>query len=553
MWPHIEATTQWTHEEQIMNVTQRLLTLVGTALLGVIAVTGVGLYQISQVYHSANYATINSVPSLVILDTAFDHFVKLDKLVSEHVLSIDMAAKTAIAQKMPPLMANVEAEFKKYEPLLSNDHDKQMLANNRAALTEYDTMRQKIIAASTANQADEARNLLSSSITVFEKVRASIEAHRGYNVVLANQGDKDAQSAFSLAKQLFIVCGTLAAILSIILGIVTARGIVLPLQRTIGIANRIASGDLTNDIRSQGKDETAQMMRALGNMQTALREAISAMRTHADSLATSAVEMVDRSKQVSLSAVHQSDAASNMAATVEEMTVSIGQITHNARDAQKASLQAESLSKEGAEVIHNVANEIRSIASEITETATKVTALGDESQRISSIVAVIREVAEQTNLLALNAAIEAARAGEQGRGFAVVADEVRKLAERTSAATKEIADMIKLIQDRADHSVAGMNRTVDKVSSGVDLANLAAEAIGSIADSAKRAEAAITAISSALQEQTTASGQIAGSVERIAQMTEESSVTAKMSSASATALSALAQQMRGAVLHFNLE
>lgn len=536
-----------------MNVTQRLLTLVGTALLGVIAVTGVGLYQIDKVYNSANYATVNSVPSLVVLDAAFDHFVQLDKLLSEHVLTMDAAAKADIAQKMPPLLSAIEAEFKRYEPLLSNDSDRQLLADDRAAVAGYDAIRQQTLTASAGNQADEARSLLNNSVRSFEKVRALIEAHRGFNVALANQGDKDAQSAFALARQLFLVCGVLAAILSIILGIITARGIVVPLRRTIGIANRIASGDLTNDTRSQGHDETSQMMHALGDMQTALRQAISAMRAHADSLATSAAGMVEHSEHVSLSAGLQSDAASNMAATVEEMTVSIGQISNNAGDAQKASLQAETRSNEGAVVIRNVADEIHSIAAEITETATKVAALGEESQRISSIVAVIREVAEQTNLLALNAAIEAARAGEQGRGFAVVADEVRKLAERTSGATREIADMIKLIQDRADSSVAGMNRTVEKVSSGVSLASLAADAIGSIADSAKVAEAAISAISSALLEQSTASGQIAGSVERIAQMTAESSVAAKGSSSSAAALSALAQQMRGAVLRFNLE
>jgi methyl-accepting chemotaxis protein len=262
--------------------------------------------------------------------------------------------------------------------------------------------------------------------------------------------------------------------------------------------------------------------------------------------------MVVRSNQVSVSSGHQSDAAAAMAATVEELTVSIGQITDNAGHAQKASLQAESLSNDGAQVIRDVAAEIRSIAGEITETANTVTALGGESQRISSIVAVIREVAEQTNLLALNAAIEAARAGEQGRGFAVVADEVRKLAERTSNATKEIAGMIKLIQDRSDDAVSGMNRTVAKVSGGVELATRAAEAIDGIAQSAKRAEAAITGITGALTEQTIASGQIAGSVERIAQMTEENSAASKASVESAGVLSTLAQQMRSAVMRFTL-
>ncbi|MBV8659190.1 MAG: methyl-accepting chemotaxis protein [Burkholderiales bacterium] len=535
-----------------MNIAVRLLILIASAMVGVIGVTVVGEYQINQVYESANYCNVNSVPSILVLDDAFENFARLQNLVTQHILSADDSQKGAFEQQIATVRPAIEAAFKKYEPLVSDDHDKQMLQDDRAALAAYDTVREQIMTASKGHQDDDARRLLSTSGPLVDKLTNLLHAHRDYNVKLSDQGDKDAQAAHHVAQLLFAVCGILAVTLSIVLGYLITRSIVRPIRQSIGLANRIAEGDLTAEIKGSGRDETGQMLTALATMQDSLRQAISSIHECAESLTEAAVGMVDSSDQVSARSNVQSEATANMAAAIEELTVSIGHVKDNAGSAQSASSEAGSRSDDGAVEVGRAAAEIRSIADELQTTASTIAALGEETQSISSIVSIIREVAEQTNLLALNAAIEAARAGEQGRGFAVVADEVRKLAERTQGATREIVEKIERVQQGAAASIVEMNRAMSRMNEGVENTNHAAEAIEGIAQTVRQAAHSVTNIAATLQEQASASTQIAGNVERIAQMTEENSAAARASAEAAACLKGLAATMRGTVERFRL-
>ncbi|WP_169741272.1 methyl-accepting chemotaxis protein [Andreprevotia chitinilytica] len=344
----------------------------------------------------------------------------------------------------------------------------------------------------------------------------------------------------------------LIAVIAALVGWVIAASILTPVQHALKAVQAVAQGDLSTRIVGEGRSETGQMLSALIAMQVALRETIGATLRNADDVAQAATEMAAGSNQVSAASSQQGEASASMAAAVEQLTVSIGHVTNNAGEAQHASASAEELSVEGTKVIQGAATSIRGVADQIRATAAMISDLGEQSQRISGIVSVIRDVAEQTNLLALNAAIEAARAGEQGRGFAVVADEVRKLAERTNGATREIGDMIKRIQEMTADAVAGMNGAVVTVDGGVNLANQAAEAIEKISLSAADVESAIDVISVALHEQMTASNQIAINVERIAQMSDENSSSAQSSAQAARSLQSLAMEMRNGVARFRL-
>jgi methyl-accepting chemotaxis protein len=248
----------------------------------------------------------------------------------------------------------------------------------------------------------------------------------------------------------------------------------------------------------------------------------------------------------------QSEAASATAAAVEELAVSINQVMEHARNTESLSTRTSNLSTEGTQVVNTASNEMSQIASMVVQSSDAINALGQKSNDISGIVTVIKDIAEQTNLLALNAAIEAARAGEQGRGFAVVADEVRKLAERTSKATTEISEMIIVIQNDMGAAVIGMQAGNTQVDKGVESASRAASALSSINEAANETLNNISDIVSAMREQSAASQEIAKNVEKIAGMADTNSNIVKSTGAAANQLEVLASNLRVVVGRFKV-
>ncbi|MBK6357074.1 MAG: methyl-accepting chemotaxis protein [Betaproteobacteria bacterium] len=315
------------------------------------------------------------------------------------------------------------------------------------------------------------------------------------------------------------------------------------------ITKRIAAGDLATpvDFASNNSDS---LLANISTMQETLRTMIAGIVGNAEQVASAANQLFSASEQVAERASQQSDAASSMAASVEEMAVSIDQVKENATEAHNISQTAGEISEEGASVIHNAASEMRKISQAVQASSQIVEDLGHQSDQITSIVNTIKEIADQTNLLALNAAIEAARAGEQGRGFAVVADEVRKLAERTGNSTKEIGEMVAKIQNGTRSAVSSMQDGVRQVSNGVELANQAGDSINRIRDGALRVTVVVNGISDSISEQSMASNEIAQKLEVIAQMSEESAAAVRQTADAARQLQALSSSLRQTVAQF---
>ncbi len=394
----------------------------------------------------------------------------------------------------------------------------------------------------SSGQAKAKMDAMRAVINEFQAAEKSLQDERS---LLMDQ-------AKSTAFTILIAGGLVAAILAVLIATFLARTLTHRLGEAVALARNIADGRLDNTIAIEGKDEVSTLQQAFVAMQDRLRTMIGEIRASAEQLVGAADNISAASVQLSASAQEQSSSASSMAATVEELTVSINHVSDNAVEAHAQSSESGRQSSEGGSVIQETLSRMNLIAQTVEASAGQISELDSHAEQISSIVSVISGIAEQTNLLALNAAIEAARAGEQGRGFAVVADEVRLLAQRTGNSTQEITEMVKRIQSGTREAVGQMEVGVQQVKGGVTLAQQAGEAIVSIRQSSGDVVRMVDQISLALREQTAASQDVARNVERIAQMSQQNSQAVEQTAETAGALQRLAQGLYGQVGVFRI-
>lgn len=341
-------------------------------------------------------------------------------------------------------------------------------------------------------------------------------------------------------------------ILCLLLFLLT-RGLLAPLDEFAASLARLGTGDLRVRVANtdgSSHNEVHRLGQALNTTAEAVGELVSGASRGAARIGDAASGMGEHSHRVLESSERQSQAATSMAASVEELSVSISQVADSARDAARLSGEAESATADGLAVVQKTISEMERVASEIERSADLVLNLGERSRQISGIVDVIREIAEQTNLLALNAAIEAARAGEQGRGFAVVADEVRKLAERTAQSTREVSGTIEAIVNETQGAAEHMKSVREDVGKGVAQARAAGEALHTIDDRTGRAVGVARVIADSTGEQSSASQEIAVAVERVAQMSEENAQAARENQDAAAQLAAVSEELRNALARF---
>ena len=386
-----------------------------------------------------------------------------------------------------------------------------------------------------------------------ESISDALTEFRIQQISEANQVVEDTASAARYANRVMIIGSVLATLLAAVLAFLITKSVISPMGIMKSTIVEIGkNGDFTRRVKVDSRDEVGETARSFNDLMSNLQTALRQIHDNIDKVFDASRALSSSSQQVATASAHQSEAASAIAATVEQVTVSINHVAESAHEALKISRKSGDLSDQGSEIIHNTATGMQQIADTVRQTSDSIENLGEQSSQISSIVQVIKEIAEQTNLLALNAAIEAARAGEQGRGFAVVADEVRKLAERTAISTKEISQMIDAIQNTASIAVASMSSAVNQVSGGAALAQQAGDAINQIKEESNRVITTVSSISSALVEQSKASDDIAAHVEKVAQMTEENHAATEATADAANNLAELADSMRTAVNRFKI-
>jgi methyl-accepting chemotaxis protein len=353
------------------------------------------------------------------------------------------------------------------------------------------------------------------------------------------------QARASANQRVTWLAGIALAMVAIMLavGIFMVRRLQSRVVMASAVVDAIAQLDFSKNVAVEGDDELAALVRDLLGMQEQIRAVVAQLKAHAASLTGMSTKLSGVSDEAAQASQTQSDSVSSMAASMEELSVSIDQVEGYAQEAGKVVQSSGEQSEKSGQVIHEAATEMSRIAEAVMSTAGSIRELESYTGQVSGIVNIIKDIADQTNLLALNAAIEAARAGEQGRGFAVVADEVRKLAERTAQSTVEITGVILKIQQGAKAAAHEMEMGVARVGEGVQLAHKAGDSVKDIRTNSERTLHSVNEIHSALKEQSLAAREVASAVERIAQGAETNSGAVKQVASSAGDLKDVATQI----------
>jgi methyl-accepting chemotaxis protein len=371
-------------------------------------------------------------------------------------------------------------------------------------------------------------------------------------VAEANAVAVQATDTLSLVVKILVSLFLGALTIGILISLTITRSICRPLDTVIGTIGRIADGDLTIRLPDESRNETGMLAAAVNRMADSMNGMLTALARASTNLASASSQLLAQTEQTALGAEEVAAQSEASATASEQMAATSHDIAKSCTRAAESSTRANDRASSSFEIIRRTVEGMHRTAEKVRHSSENVAALGARSDQIGQIATTIEDIADQTNLLALNAAIEAARAGEQGRGFAVVADEVRALAERTAKATKGISDMILSIQQETVSAVKAMDEGVVEVSNGTEGATQSAKALEEIMEEIQTVSQQIGQIAVASEQQSATSGEISNNVHHITGVIEVSSRGAEETAVAARALSQLAEELQGMVGRFKL-
>ncbi|WP_267273152.1 methyl-accepting chemotaxis protein [Pseudomonas putida] len=525
------------------------------ALLGILVLFMglIALYETRQMDKATDEIRVTWMPAVIALGDISTNLGRARAVTLRAALDDNPSDRERNLQMLNGINTELNNALKDYADTIIAADDRALFNAFSAAYQHYFELQTRVLQDIQAGHMDDAKQQISGPLTQgadsMMQAMAALIAYNGTGAEQASQRSSDvADEAFTeLVASLVVIMLALAAIATVL-----TRSIVVPLADALAVAERVATGDLTREIRVTGRDEPALLLRALSRMQGSLRDTIRQIAASSDQLASASEELHTVTEDTSRG-LHQQSAEIDQAATaVNQMTAAVEEVANNAVSTADASKGADQTTRDGRDQVNQALASIQHLVADVTGTSAEIEQLASNANEISRVLDVIGAIAGQTNLLALNAAIEAARAGEAGRGFAVVADEVRALAHRTQQSTAEIEQMIAGIQTGTERAVTAMHSSQDRATGTLEVAQSAGQALEVIAEAIASINQRNLVIASASEEQAQVAREVDRNLVNIRDLAMQTSAGANQTSAAAQELSRLAVDLNGMVAQFKV-
>lgn len=518
-----------------------------------VALGGISVWKMGEIRDTARDLENDAFASVVVADRINATMLRL-RLEVRRMLSQtnpqDMATTTG-------MIASLSEELKKqialYAPFVASDKEGQLFKavseNTDKALVAFD----QVTALIRQNASSEALAYLSSNVTpVTRLLDDAVNGLVQMNIDEAANSGKESEDSYQSGLTFVIFIIAASTLVTIVLAMLFTKSIVTPLRDMLRVNDTIAKGDLRSVITVTGKDEFSDLMRSTQVMQNNLRDTIKLIGDSSTQLASAAEEMNAVTEESSRGLLRQNNEIDQAATAVNQMTAAVDEVARNAAAASDAAKASDQSTRTGAARVTSTVDAIEKLSKTVQSTSVDVERLAVQSKDISKVLEVIRTIAEQTNLLALNAAIEAARAGEQGRGFAVVADEVRALAHRTQTSTQEIEKMIGDILTGTAQATKAMSESCDQADGTLTIAHEAGAALTLIAKAINEINEMNLMIATASEQQAQVARSVDGNLMSIRDLSIQSATGANQTAAASSELSVLAADMNKLVARFSL-
>ena len=515
-------------------------------VLGVFAVNRMSIIRQASVEMDST-----QLPSVTQLAVVTENVLRL-RILSFRVLVNREAAGLQEAQtRIGVLVDKVRAAQASYAALPASPEERALYQTFATTLDNYLQAQNQMMELSRQDKVDEMRTLINTRIKDgTDQMGEQLNKLIAMNASDAKAASVQAGEYYDSAITGIIIVAVFAAIATVLLAWLLTRSIVTPLNRAVQAAQTIADGNLTKVIEIDGKDEATQLLQALATMQTNLRKTIEQIAGSATQLGAAAEELSAVTEEASRGLQQQNNEIEQAATAVNEMTAAVEEVARNAVSTSEASNQSTHAAREGRDQVVKTVDAIQTMTHDVQNTAHMIEGLAAQGRDIGKVLDVIRAIAEQTNLLALNAAIEAARAGEAGRGFAVVADEVRALAHRTAQSTQEIEKMVAGIQNGTGEAVSSMQQSNQRTQTTLEMARAAGVALEQITQSIHQINERNLVIASASEEQAQVSREVDRNLVNIRDLATQSAAGANQTSAATHELSRLAVDLNAMVARF---